>query len=97
MGMRFGYNGETTDNLPPSSFYGITNIWHDFVNPKSVDIGRDTLKEEYAKTWGEIGVGIQLPVTRQSNFYGDVRYEKNFGSDKRKGFKGTMGYKYTWL
>ncbi|WP_239424080.1 autotransporter outer membrane beta-barrel domain-containing protein [Snodgrassella communis] len=97
MGMRFGYNGDTTDNLPPTSFYGIANIWHDFVNPKSVDIGRDTLKEEYAKTWGEIGAGIQLPITRQSDFYGDVRYEKNFGSDKRKGFKGTLGYKYTWL
>ncbi|PIT25887.1 hypothetical protein BGI37_06645 [Snodgrassella alvi] len=97
VGMRFGYNGTTTDNLPPSSFYGITNIWHDFVNPKSVDIGRDTLKEEYAKTWGEVGVGIQLPITRQSHFYSDVRYEKNFGSAKRKGFKGTLGYKYTWL
>ncbi|PIT20636.1 autotransporter outer membrane beta-barrel domain-containing protein [Snodgrassella communis] len=97
MGMRFGYNGNATDNLPPSSFYGIANIWHDFVNPKSVDIGRDTLKEEYAKTWGEIGAGIQWPITRQSDFYGDVRYEKNFGSDKRKGFKGTLGYKYTWL
>jgi outer membrane autotransporter protein len=97
VGMRFGYNGTTTDNLPPSSFYGITNIWHDFVNPKSVDIGRDTLKEEYAKTWGEVGVGIQLPITRQSDFYSDVRYEKNFGSAKRKGFKGTIGYKYTWL
>jgi outer membrane autotransporter protein len=97
VGMRFGYNGTTTDNLPPSSFYGIANIWHDFVNPKSVDIGRDTLKEEYAKTWGEVGVGIQLPITRQSDFYSDVRYEKNFGSVKRKGFKGTLGYKYTWL
>jgi outer membrane autotransporter protein len=97
VGMRFGYNGATTDNLPPSSFYGIANIWHDFVNPKSVDIGRDTLKEEYAKTWGEVGVGIQLPITRQSHFYSDVRYEKNFGSAKRKGFKGTLGYKYTWL
>ncbi|NUE65743.1 autotransporter outer membrane beta-barrel domain-containing protein [Snodgrassella sp. ESL0253] len=97
VGMRFGYNGVTTDNLPPSSFYGITNIWHDFVNPKSVDIGRDSLKEEYAKTWGEVGVGIQLPITRQSHFYGDVRYEKNFGSAKHKGFKGTLGYKYTWL
>jgi outer membrane autotransporter protein len=97
VGMRFGYNGATTDNLPPSSFYGIANIWHDFVNPKSVDIGRDTLKEEYAKTWGEVGVGIQLPITRQSDFYSDVRYEKNFGSAKRKGFKGTIGYKYTWL
>ncbi|WP_239324754.1 autotransporter outer membrane beta-barrel domain-containing protein [Snodgrassella gandavensis] len=97
VGMRFGYNGTPTDNLPPSSFYGIANIWHDFVNPKSVDIGRDSLKEEYAKTWGEVGVGIQLPITRQSHFYGDVRYEKNFGSDKRKGFKGTLGYKYTWL
>ncbi|MCO6518115.1 autotransporter outer membrane beta-barrel domain-containing protein [Snodgrassella sp.] len=97
IGMRFGYNGDTTDNLPPSSFYGIANIWHDFVNPKSVDIGRDTLKEEYAKTWGEIGAGIQWSITRQSDFYGDVRYEKNFGSDKRKGFKGTLGYKYTWL
>lgn len=97
VGMRFGYNGDIRDNLPPSSFYGIANIWHDFVNPKSVDIGRDNLKEEYAKTWGEVGLGIQLPITRQSNFYSDVRYEKNFGSDKRKGFKGTMGYKYTWL
>ena len=97
VGMRFGYNGDIRDNLPPSSFYGIANIWHDFVNPKSVDIGRDSLKEEYAKTWGEVGLGIQLPITHQSNFYSDVRYEKNFGSDKRKGFKGTMGYKYTWL
>ncbi|WP_239392905.1 autotransporter outer membrane beta-barrel domain-containing protein, partial [Snodgrassella communis] len=97
VGMRFGYNGATTDNLPPSSFYGIANIWHDFANPKSVDIGRDSLKEEYAKTWGEVGVGIQLPITRQSHFYGDVRYEKNFGSAKHKGFKGTLGYKYTWL
>ncbi|MGL4387289.1 MAG: autotransporter outer membrane beta-barrel domain-containing protein, partial [Snodgrassella alvi] len=97
VGMRFGYNGDVTDNLPPSSFYGVANIWHDFVNPKSVDIGRDSLKEEYAKTWGELGLGIQLPITKQSDFYGDVRYEKNFGSDKRKGFKGTMGYKYTWL
>ena len=97
VGMRFGYNGDIRDNLPPSSFYGIANIWHDFVNPKSVDIGRDSLKEEYAKTWGELGLGIQLPITRQSDFYSDIRYEKNFGSDKRKGFKGTMGYKYTWL
>ncbi|WP_371751488.1 autotransporter outer membrane beta-barrel domain-containing protein [Snodgrassella alvi] len=97
VGMRFGYNGDIRDNLPSSSFYGIANIWHDFVNPKSVDIGRDNLKEEYAKTWGEVGLGIQLPITRQSNFYSDIRYEKNFGSDKRKGFKGTMGYKYTWL
>lgn len=97
VGMRFGYNGDIRDNLPPSSFYGIANIWHDFVNPKSVDIGRDSLKEEYAKTWGEVGLGIQLPITHQSNFYSDIRYEKNFGSDKRKGFKGTMGYKYTWL
>ncbi|WP_370579873.1 autotransporter outer membrane beta-barrel domain-containing protein [Snodgrassella alvi] len=97
VGMRFGYNGDTRDNLPSSSFYGIANIWHDFVNPKSVDIGRDNLKEEYAKTWGELGLGIQLPITRQSDFYSDIRYEKNFGSDKRKGFKGTMGYKYTWL
>lgn len=97
VGMRFGYNGDIRDNLPSSSFYGIANIWHDFVNPKSVDIGRDNLKEEYAKTWGEVGLGIQLPITHQSNFYSDVRYEKNFGNDKRKGFKGTMGYKYTWL
>ena len=97
VGMRFGYNSDTRDNLPSSSFYGIANIWHDFVNPKSVDIGRDSLKEEYAKTWGELGLGIQLPITRQSDFYSDIRYEKNFGSDKRKGFKGTMGYKYTWL
>ena len=95
IGMALAYNaagkaGQST------SVYTIGNIWHDFINPSHVDIGRDSIREKSNNTWGELGVGVQIPVAKQSNIYGDVRYEHNFGSSKHQSFRGNIGLKVNW-
>ena len=79
-----------------ASVYTIGNIWHDFIKPDHVNIGRDSVREKHNQTWGEIGVGLQIPVAKQSQLYGDVRYEHNFGSTKYQSFSGNIGLKINW-
>lgn len=79
-----------------ASVYTIGNIWHDFIKPDHVNIGRDSVREKHNQTWGEIGVGVQIPVAKQSQLYGDVRYEHNFGSTKYQSFSGNIGLKINW-
>ena len=79
------------------SFYSIANVWHDFSNTTEANIGSDRIKEKYSATWGEIGLGVQLPITNSAYVYSDVRYERSFTSNpKHKGYRGTVGFKYTF-
>ena len=79
------------------SFYSIANVWHDFSNTTEANIGSDVVKEKYSATWGEIGLGVQLPITNSAYVYSDVRYERSFTSNpKHKGYRGTVGFKYTF-
>lgn len=79
------------------SFYSIANVWHDFSNTTETNIGSDVVKEKYSATWGEIGLGVQLPITNSAYVYSDVRYERSFTSNpKHKGYRGTVGFKYTF-
>ena len=79
------------------SFYSIANVWHDFSNTTEANIGSDVVKEKYSATWGEIGLGVQLPITNSAYVYSDVRYERSFTSNpKHKGYCGTVGLKYTF-
>ena len=95
IGVRAAHNSEGK-NQQTKTLYAVANIWHDFINPKAVNIGKDSIKEKYASTWGEIGLGIQLPVAKHSYLYGDARYEHGFGSTKHEGYRGTVGFKHTW-
>lgn len=95
LGARLAYNAPNT-YLRTNTFYLVGNLWHDFTNPNRVEIGTDKVKEKYNRTWGEIGLGSQLPVGKNSYLYGDVRYERNLGGAKREGYRGTVGFKYTW-
>ena len=61
-----------------------------------VNIGQDGLKETYASTWGEIGLGVQFPLAKELYLYSDARYERSFGGADRDGYRGTLGLKYTW-
>lgn len=79
-----------------TSVYAIGNIWHDFLNPDEVKIGRDKISEKFNKTWGEIGLGLNIPVTNQSELYSDIRYEHNFSGSKRQSFRGNIGLKINW-
>ena len=79
------------------SFYSIANVWHDFSNTTEANIGSDVIKEKYSATWGEIGLGVQLPITNGAYVYSDIRYERSFTSNpKHKGYRGTVGFKYTF-
>ncbi|MFQ1018743.1 autotransporter outer membrane beta-barrel domain-containing protein [Gilliamella sp. CG13] len=95
VGVMFAYNATDTEDQK-TSVYGIVNILHDFFSPDDVKIGHDKLSEKFNKTWGEIGLGLNIPITTQSELYGDVRYEHNFGGSKHQSFRGNIGLKINW-
>ncbi|WP_338082297.1 autotransporter outer membrane beta-barrel domain-containing protein [Eikenella glucosivorans] len=95
LGARLAYNGPSR-SLRTNTFYAVANVWHDFINPHGVDIGEDNVREKRNATWGEVGIGGQLPVSGNAYLYGDARYQHNFGSADRKGYRGSVGFKYTW-
>lgn len=97
LGGRLAYNEQAgKNNYQTRTIYALANIWHDFLNPSNVDIGSDSLREKYESTWGEIGLGVQLPVVKHGYLYTEARYEHSFGSTIREGYRGTIGFKLTW-
>ncbi|KES14094.1 hypothetical protein SASC598O11_000060, partial [Snodgrassella alvi SCGC AB-598-O11] len=68
----------------------------DFINPGSVDIGKDSLREKYAKTWGEVGLGLKIALAKNSFINSDIRYEPDFGSTKREGYRGNLSVEHRW-
>lgn len=94
IGVRLAYN-QSKDHQT-TTLYAIGNIWHDFIKPNEADIGRDSLREKYANTWGELGLGIKAPLGQNMYLYGDTRYEHDFGSAKRQGYRGNLGIEHKW-
>lgn len=95
IGARLAYN-QTNDQNRTNTFYGIANIWHDGNSAKAVHINNDSIKEKYNQTWGEVGLGLQIPAASNAYVYADTRYEHSFGGDRREGYRATLGFKYTW-
>lgn len=76
-------------------FYTVANVWNDFNNKTEANIGLDKVEEKYSSTWGEIGLGVQIPITNNAYVYSDLKYEKSFKSKpKHNGYRGTVGFKY---
>ncbi|PJG84212.1 autotransporter outer membrane beta-barrel domain-containing protein, partial [Conservatibacter flavescens] len=97
IGLRLAHNSQHSEQkLRTNTYYAVANIWHDFTDSKAVNIGSDSVRELYNRTWGEIGLGLQLPVGKQGYIYADTRYERNLSGSKREGYRGDIGYKYTW-
>ncbi|MCH6987214.1 autotransporter outer membrane beta-barrel domain-containing protein [Escherichia coli] len=96
VGARLSWNAQKGAERGTGTFYTLANLNHDFVKPGHVDIGRDSVREKYASTWMETGVGMQLPTGPSGYLYTEARYEKALGHTKRDGWQGTFGYKYTW-
>ena len=76
-------------------FYIVANVWNDFNNKTEANIGLDKVEEKYSSTWGEIGLGVQIPIINSAYVYTDLRYERSFKSNpKHNGYRGTVGFKY---
>ena len=95
LGARLAYNAPNS-NLRTNTFYAVANVWNDFIKPRNIHIGADSVSEKRNTTWGELGLGAQLPLSKNAYLYGDARYERNLGGAKRDGYRGTVGFKYTW-
>ena len=106
IGARLAWNSGN-ENLRTNTVYVAANVLHDFTgNDAKADLGRDRIKERFAKTWGEVSVGAQLPIGKSTYIYGDVSYERNLGGYKnkvyrstsasREGYSGRIGFSYRW-
>lgn len=70
--------------------YALLNMYYDFLNPDGVKIGNGDgsytrVSERYGRTWGEIGLGIQGWVSKSTSVFGDIRYQRGFGSQGENG------------
>ncbi len=103
IGGRLAWNAQG-EQLRTRTFYLTGNVLHDFAgNKASVTIGREDVRENYGRTWGELGLGGQLALSKSTYLYGDVRYQHSFDSSKgalggaqRKGYNGRIGVRHTW-
>lgn len=95
IGVRLAYNDQVQFEQR-SSLYTIANVWHDFIKPSSIEVGRDRLSEKYNSSWGEIGLGAKTPIIKDTYLYGDARFEHNFSSAKHQGYQGNIGVEHKW-
>ena len=59
-------------------------------------IGQDTLRGDYGRTIGELGIGAQWRTSDRWYVYGDVRFERNLGGSYYQGYRGNVSVKYIW-
>ena len=57
-------------------FYGIVNVLHDVLPQRSVPIGGTKVKERFARTWGEVGLGGLRQIRKNGHLYADLRYRQ---------------------
>lgn len=97
LGFRLAYNDyDVKERKATTTWYTVANLWHDFTNDSEVRIGRDHIYERYARTLGEVGLGLQVPIEEQSYLYADVRHARAFGRAKHREYRLTIGLKYTF-
>ncbi|MBB1605659.1 hypothetical protein A9972_16955 [Pseudomonas sp. UME83] len=74
---------DRSDAERPGQVYAVANLLHDFIKPEKVDFEGTKLREDYDRTFGEVGVGGRLSVGENSTLFGDARYRQSFGGDSR--------------
>lgn len=96
-GVRIAHKTKSADRVESlESVYLIANLWHDFTKTPAVRIGQDKVRDRYNDTWGELGVGMKIQTSENTYLYGDARYEHELNNQKRRGYRGTLGFNYSW-
>ena len=80
-----------------NTFYVTANLLHEFMDPEAVTIGGTSVSEDWAKkTWAELGVGAQLPLSKSTYLYGGLQYQRSLGDRSRTGVSGQVGVRVAW-
>ena len=75
-----------------AQYYAIGNVIHDFIKPEAVTIGNTTVRENFDRTYWELGAGIQGQVAKNTYVYADARYQQSFHGNQHAG-KVNVGIK----
>ncbi|ODP31104.1 autotransporter outer membrane beta-barrel domain-containing protein [Pandoraea sp. ISTKB] len=76
--------------------YLTVDVVHDFLSPGATNVGGATFDSSLAKTWYEIGAGVEAALGRASSLYAGAKYARNMGGDYRRNIYGQVGYRYRW-
>ncbi|VVE06625.1 Adhesin BmaC autotransporter [Pandoraea aquatica] len=79
-----------------ASPYLSVDVVHDFLSPGATNVGGATFDSSLAKTWYELGAGLEATLGRTSSLYAGVKYARNMGGDYRRNIYGQVGYRYRW-
>lgn len=79
-----------------ASPYLSVDVVHDFLSPGATHVGGATFDSSLAKTWYELGAGVEATLGRMSSLYAGVKYARNMGGDYRRNVYGQVGYRYRW-
>ncbi|WP_087686488.1 autotransporter outer membrane beta-barrel domain-containing protein [Pandoraea sp. PE-S2R-1] len=79
-----------------ASPYLSADVVHDFLSPGATNVGGASFDSSLAKTWFEIGAGLDATLGRTSSLYASVKYARNMGGDYRRNVYGQVGYRYRW-
>ncbi|MFK0379310.1 autotransporter outer membrane beta-barrel domain-containing protein [Pandoraea sp. NPDC090278] len=79
-----------------ASPYLSVDVVHDFLSPGATNVGGATFDSSLAKTWYELGAGVEATLGRTSSLYAGVKYARNMGGDYRRNVYGQVGYRYRW-
>lgn len=99
VGARLAWNdkAERSDQLTrTNTFYFTANLLHEFKDPKAVTIGSTAVGEWGKQTWGELGVGGQMPLSKTAYLYGGVQYQRSLSGAHREGVSGQLGVRVAW-
>ena len=96
IGVRLSRESYNRQGVAHRTVYGVANIWQTFTNAYTVHIGQDTLRGDYGRTIGELGIGAQWRTSDRWYVYGDVRFERNLGGSYYQGYRGNVSVKYIW-
>lgn len=96
IGARLSREKYNANGIASRTIYGVANIWRTFTNAYAVHIGDDTLRGDYGRTIGELGIGAQWRKDDRWYVYSDIRFERNLGGSYYSGYRGNLGIKYIW-
>ena len=78
-------------------FYGIANIYNEFLDGTSVTVGDRTFASRNDRLWAGIGVGGSYNWNNDKySIYGEGSYNTSLASSNSHGYGGTIGMRIKW-
>lgn len=76
--------------------YGIVNLLYNFNKGSDVTTGTTSVSEDYSRTSGEVGAGVQYTISKSSRAWADARYQHSIDGSSGHGYQFNAGVKWAF-